>query len=409
MSVPKLRFPEFKDAGEWEEKPLSKIANRITQRNSSNSVTRVLSNSAVDGVVDQRDYFEKDIANQDNLQNYFVVDKGDYVYNPRVSTTAPVGPISRNKIGKGLMSPLYTVFRFKDKSNDFYEQLFRTNLWHKYLKIVSNIGARHDRMAISNDDFMEMPLPFPLPKEQQKIADCLSSLDDLIAAHNQKLAALKTRKKSLLQQLFPAEGETVPELRFPEFRDKEEWEEIKAGLLFTNRIEKGNTGLPIYSVTMNDGMVKRSSFDRDFYDIADPKGNKKANAGDIVYNMMRMWQGASGAAPIDCMVSPAYVILAPKVELITDFFAYLFKLPKYIQLLTAHSQGLTEDRLRLYFKDFARIPLIVPPPFEQLKIAECLSSLDNLIATQIQKIEVLKQLNKGLMQQLFPQTEEAGA
>jgi type I restriction enzyme S subunit len=133
MSVPKLRFPEFRDAGDWEEKILSVIADRITERNNSNSVTKVLSNSAVDGVVDQRDYFEKDIANQDNLQNYFVVETGDYVYNPRVSNTAPVGPISRNKIGKGVMSPLYTVFRFKDKANDFYEQLFKTNLSHKYL------------------------------------------------------------------------------------------------------------------------------------------------------------------------------------------------------------------------------------------------------------------------------------
>ena len=160
MSVPKLRFPEFADSGEWEDRELIHIADRVIERNKDLSEKRVFTNSAIDGVVDQRDYFDKDIANQENLNNYFILENGDFVYNPRISVTAPVGPISKNKLGKGVMSPLYTVFRFKNSANTFFEYFYKTDIWHKYLKEVSNTGARHDRMAISNNDFMKMPLPY---------------------------------------------------------------------------------------------------------------------------------------------------------------------------------------------------------------------------------------------------------
>ena len=223
--LPKYRFPEFISTGEWEIVSLNCLANRITIRNKNNLINRLLTNSATSGVIDQSDYFKKEVASKDHLDNYFIIDEGDYVYNPRISATASVGPISKNKIGKGVMSPLYTVFRFKNRHNDFYEQYFKTNLWHNYLKSVSNTGARHDRISISNDSFMKMPLPYLSEKEQQKIADCLSSLDELIAAEAKKLELLKTNQKGLMQKLFPAEGRTTPELRFPEFRDSGEWEE----------------------------------------------------------------------------------------------------------------------------------------------------------------------------------------
>ena len=163
-------------------------------------------NSANDGVVDQSDYFDREIANKDNLNGYYIVEIGDYVYNPRISTAAPVGPISKNKISQGVVSPLYTVFRFHQISNDFYEHYFKTNRWHKYLQYVSNSGARHDRMNITNDDFMAMPVPILSFEEQQKIADCLSSIDELIALEEQEINTLKRHKKGLMQQLFPQVG-----------------------------------------------------------------------------------------------------------------------------------------------------------------------------------------------------------
>lgn len=153
---------------------------------------------------------------------------------------------------------------------------------------------------------------------------------------------------------------------------------------------------------MHDGMIKRSLLDRKIDDLAEPAGNKKIYKNDIAYNMMRMWQGAFGIAEEDCMVSPAYVVLAPKKDVCSRFFGYLFKLPEYLQLLTSHSQGLTKDRLRLYYKDFSHIPISLPGTHEQTRIADCLSSLDELIAAHGRKLKALKAYKKGLMQNLFP-------
>lgn len=208
-TVPRVYFKLSNNMSypDWQETTLKKLATRIAIKNKTGMVDRVLTNSAADGVVDQHDYFDRDIANKGNLTGYNIVEIGDYVYNPRVSNIAPVGPISKNKIGTGVMSPLYTVFRFKHKNNGFYEQYFKSTHWHDYLRSVSNHGARHDRMNVTNDNFMNMPLPAPHLEEQQKIADCLSSLDELITVETQKLDLFKTHKKGLMQQLFPSMDE----------------------------------------------------------------------------------------------------------------------------------------------------------------------------------------------------------
>jgi len=200
--MPKLRFPEFRTAQNWKPTLLQNLATRVTKRNTQGANLRVLTNSAKHGVLNQREYFDKDIAT--NTSNYFIVELGDYVYNPRKSTTAPVGPISKNRLGTGVMSPLYTVFRFRSEANEFFIHYFKSSHWYGYLRLVSNSGARHDRMAITNYDFMQMPIPTPSPREQQKIADCLGSLDDLIAAEGRKLEALRQHKQGLMQQLFPS-------------------------------------------------------------------------------------------------------------------------------------------------------------------------------------------------------------
>ena len=207
-TIPRLRFQEFRDKGEWSFQQLGKLASRCLRKNTKGEYTRVLTNSAEYGVVDQRDYFEKDIANQGNLEGYYIIEKGDYVYNPRISKHSPVGPISRNNIGVGILSPLYTVFRFNISDNDFYAHYFKSVHWHHYIRQSSSTGARHDRMSITNDALMGLPLPIAELKEQQKIADCLSSLDELISAQKQKVDALRRYKKGLMQQLFPVLDES---------------------------------------------------------------------------------------------------------------------------------------------------------------------------------------------------------
>ncbi|OCH21918.1 restriction endonuclease subunit S [Aliivibrio logei] len=199
-----IRFKQDDDSDfpAWNEEPLNKLAERRTVKNKDNLIARVLTNSAVQGVVNQQDYFDKNIANANNLEGYYVLEKGDYVYNPRISAHAPVGPINKNKIGRGVMSPLYSIFHFKSDNNEFYEQYFKTTLWHRYMCSVANYGARYDRMNISTADFMNMTLPCPHVDEQDKIVSCLTAFDKKIEAISLQVSKLESFKEGLLQKMF---------------------------------------------------------------------------------------------------------------------------------------------------------------------------------------------------------------
>ncbi len=199
-----LRFKD--DQGnpfpDWEEKKLGEVASKVMEKNTGTMERAVLTNSATQGIVDQSDYFDKDIANQDNLEGYYIVNVDDFVYNPRISVTAPVGPLKRNELRKGVMSPLYTVIRFESGDLSFYQSYFSTTCWHKYMCAVANYGARHDRMNITGSDFFDMPIPYPCLAEQQKIADCLSAVDGRIALVEEQVAGARAFKQGLLQKMF---------------------------------------------------------------------------------------------------------------------------------------------------------------------------------------------------------------
>lgn len=193
----------------------------------------------------------------------------------------------------------------------------------------------------------------------------------------------------------------VPALRFPEFEG--EWASIKAGDAFRNSRAKGEAGLPLYSVTMDRGLVPRDTLEKHMHGNAADETNLRAQKGDIVYNMMRMWQGAAGISELECMVSPAYVVLTPKKETSSGFFNYRIENARMLYLLWAYSHGLTSDRLRLYYADFARIPMRQPSLPEQKKIAAFLGVVDAKIAGLKARQEGLERYKRGLMQALFSQ------
>jgi type I restriction enzyme S subunit len=199
-----LRFKDDdgQEFPEWDVIELETIATKVTKKNKGLDINEVLTNSATQGIVSQSDYFDREIANQKNLSGYYVVEVNDFVYNPRISSHALVGPIKRNNLKVGVMSPLYTVFRFKEGNLVFFEQYFQTTQWHDYMKSVSNSGARHDRMNITNESFIGMPLPYPTIKEQTKIANFLTAIDYKITNNQTQLDALKQYKQGLLQQMF---------------------------------------------------------------------------------------------------------------------------------------------------------------------------------------------------------------
>ena len=195
------------------------------------------------------------------------------------------------------------------------------------------------------------------------------------------------------------EQKLVPELRFPGFDDQ--WEVKELGELFQNSRNKGYDGLPIYSVSQKDGLIPRDAIERKIQSDADPNDSLLVEPDDIVYNMMRMWQGAYGLADTKCIVSPAYIVLSAKEGVIPVFYNYFFNRERTLYLFMAFSYGLTLDRLRLYYKDFARIKLGSPHFSEQAHIASFLTSVDKRITLLQKKKEALEQYKKGIMQKIF--------
>jgi len=173
----------------WEQRKLKEIADKVTEKNTDLAVQETFTNSAEFGIISQRDFFDHDISNVENIGGYYVVREEDFVYNPRISTTAPVGPVNRNKLGRnGVMSPLYTVFRTHDVDTTYLEWFFKSNYWHSFMYFNGDSGARSDRFSIKDAVFFEMPIPLPSPEEQHRIGILLDGIDDLITLHQREQA-----------------------------------------------------------------------------------------------------------------------------------------------------------------------------------------------------------------------------
>ena len=199
----KKRLPGFSE--EWKIKPLKKLTEKQKKKNHGFQYRLVLSNSAQHGIVSQDQEFDKEIVNEERIDGYYVVIPGAFVYNPRISVTAPCGPINVNETGEtGIMSPLYTVFTISSPqiSQDFLKYYFQSSCWYKYVKEVANYGARHDRISISDGDFFDMPIPLPTKEEQSYIAEVLSAADREIELLQQDIEQEKQKKKALMQLLL---------------------------------------------------------------------------------------------------------------------------------------------------------------------------------------------------------------
>lgn len=199
---PKLRFPGFDEP--WKAAHLSDYFAKNIKKNTDGAITNVICNSAKQGLIPQRDYFDKDIANSDNTDGYYIIETNDFVYNPRKSTDAPYGPISSyNYPEAGIVSPLYLCFRAKQEINPLYfEWYFRSSAWHRYIYMSGDSGARHDRVSIKDDIFFAMPINIPSATEQERIALFLNAIEQKIDKQRSLVEALKKYKRGAVQKLF---------------------------------------------------------------------------------------------------------------------------------------------------------------------------------------------------------------
>ena len=391
-NIPKLRFPEIN--GEWEEKKLNSIFTKITQRNSDNQNSNVITNSATEGLVSQRDYFDKDIANKDKTDNYFIIKNGDFVYNPRKSSAAPYGPFTQYKLlDDGIVSPLYLCLRKNNSEveSKYLENYFKTTCWHQYIYENGSSGARHDRVSIHDDVLLAMPIKVPSLPEQQKIADYLSNVDLIITAETKILNTLQKKKKALMQKLF------TRQLRFKsdDGTDFPAWEEKKLGecveILDSQRKpieskERANRKgeYPYYGAS---GIIDYID-DYLFEGEAILLGEDGAN---IINRNSRLAFIATGKYWVN---NHAHIMKANADNLNHFICEYLESLD-YSKICAGSAQPkLTQDVIR-------NLTIKAPCKEEQQKIADCLSSLDSLIQTQQKVVTTWQQQKKALLQQMF--------
>ena len=189
----------------WEQRKLSEITDKVTEKNAGLQYVETFTNSAEFGIISQRDFFDHDIAKLGSLDGYYIVKNEDFVYNPRISTSAPVGPINRNKLGRtGVMSPLYTVFRPHDIDTTYLEYFFKCGYWHSFMNFNGDSGARSDRFSIRDNVFFQMPIPIPDIDEQRKIGELLTCLDNLITLHQRKCVFLFGFFQAFISMIFTA-------------------------------------------------------------------------------------------------------------------------------------------------------------------------------------------------------------
>ncbi len=405
--VPRLRFPEFREAGEWEETLFQVIADPVSEGATQGAENIVLSLSGEHGIVLQSEFFGKKVAGE-NSDRYLKIVRNDFVYNDRATKASSYGTIKRlSKYSGGIVSPIYKCFRFNPTETPvFWEWYFESGIHDKQLSSLVNEGARAGRFNISISQFLSTTAWRPNEDEQQRIADCLASLDELITQEAQKLDTLKTHKNGLMQQLFPAEGETLPKLRFPEFRDAGEWEEKSIGDFgdvvtgstpSTGRREFYGGGIPFVSPA----------------DISDPrfvnetkttltalgfKETRPIKANSVLCVCIGSTIGKVTQNVRDCATNQQINSVIPNAEHSGGFVYYAFSLNAG---RIANLAG--KEAVPIINKSqFSSVRLPVPTLREQERIADCLASLDDLIAAQTDQLAALKTHKQGLMQQLFP-------
>ena len=404
--VPNLRFSEF--SGEWEHKLLSSFATKITQKNGDYKVTNVISNSAKNGLVSQKDYFDKDIANQDNINGYYVINNGDFVYNPRKSNESPYGPINRfSSTEAGVVSPLYLCFSVNCEVNDRYlEYYFKSSKWYQFIYRNSDQGARHDRVSIRDAEFFKMKLNIPNYREQEKIASFFSLIDKKIELQTEKVEELKNYKKGIMQKIFSQE------LRFKDENGNQypDWEERKLSeLLYEHRVrndEEKFTKNDVLSVSGDFGIVNQIKFLGRSYAGESVKNYHVVHTGDIVYTKSPLKSNPYGIIKVNKgdagIVSTLYAVYSCKASLNGEYLDYYFQLDdntnRYLRPLV--HKGAKND-MKINNEYVLSDKILICSINEQDKIVEFMKVIDKKIKNEEKKLSSLNEYKKGLLQQMF--------
>ena len=369
--IPQIRFSGFTDT--WEQRKLSAIADKVTEKNVGLQYIETFTNSAEFGIISQRDFFDHDIAKMSSLGGYYIVRSEDFVYNPRISTSAPVGPINRNKLGRiGVMSPLYTVFRPHDIDTTYLEYFFKSKYWHSFMNFNGDSGARSDRFSIKDSVFFEMPIPIPHIDEQKKIGAFLDKLDSLITLHQRKYDKLTKVKKAMLEKMFPENGSPYPEIRFKGFTDA--WKQRKLGDTVQITMGQSPDG-STYSDVPSDYILVQGNADLQNGWVSPrvwtSQMTKKADAGDLIMSV-RAPAGAMGKTAYNAVIGRGVAAIKGN-----EFIYQLLEKMDSDGYWKALSCGSTFESLNS--DNIKNADVLIPDVAEQEKIGEYFLAIDRLI------------------------------
>ncbi|CAA4153330.1 restriction endonuclease subunit S [Staphylococcus aureus] len=387
-NVPELRFPGFE--GEWEEKQLGDLTDRVIRKNKNLESKKPLTISGQLGLIDQTEYFSKSVSSK-NLENYTLIKNGEFAYNKSYSNGYPLGAIKRlTRYDSGVLSSLYICFSIKSEmSKDFMEAYFDSTHWYREVSGIAVEGARnHGLLNVSVNDFFTILIKYPSLEEQQKIGKFFSKLDRQIELEEQKLELLQQQKKGYMQKIF------TQELRFKDENGEEypEWENkfIKDIFIFENNRRKPITsslrekGLyPYYGATGIIDYVKDYLFNNEERLLIGEDGAKwgQFETSSFIANG-QYWVN-----------NHAHVVKSNDHNLF--FMNYYLNFKELRAFVTGNAPA------KLTHANLCNINLKIPCLTEQDKVSALLKSIDNKMNNQMNRIELLKERKKGLLQKMF--------
>lgn len=399
MKEPNVRFPEFKE--EWKEKKLKDFLKFKNGLNADKdkfgsgikyiSVMDILNNPFItyDMIRGRVDIDEKTLGN-------YSVTYGDVLFQRSSETREDAGKSNVYLDKENIATFGGFVIRGKkigDYSPEFMNSLLKSQRVRKEITSKAQ-GAQH--INVGQETLENVKIIIPDIEEQKKIAEIFSRIDERISIQKQIILDLEERKKCLIQKIFNQE------IRFEkEENSYPDWQTYAIGEIYSERVERSNGDEILLSVTRNDGVKKRSEIEGKDTSSEDKSNYKKVYINDMVYNSMRMWQGANGISEYDGIVSPAYTVLKANMKINHTFFAYLFKTNKLIFEFYRFSQGLTSDTWNLKYPQISKIKVSIPCYDEQVKIARCLRIFDKKIQVEKEILEIWEEIKKGLLQQMF--------
>ena len=349
----------------------------------------MICNSAKQGLIPQRDYFDKYIANSDNTDGYYIIETNDFVYNPRKSTDAPYGPISSYKYPEaGIVSPLYLCFRAKQEINPLYfEWYFRSSAWHRYIYMSGDSGARHDRVSIKDETFFAMPINIPSAQEQDRIALFLNAIEQRIEKQRSLVEALKKYKRGLLTYAFEemtlSDDADSTTYLFSEIaqRRKEKYNpdcNVEYPCIELEHIEQG-TGRLLGSVSSK----TQSSI------------KTVAKNGDVLFGKLRPYLRKFAFAEQDIVCSSEIWAFVPSKYVIPKYLYYLVQTEHFLRVANI-SSGTKMPRAE--WANIEKEPFDIPYIPNQEKVVSILEAVDKKISVSGDSLRMLLNFRDGLLQ-----------